>query len=313
MKYLTIILVTVTLILTSCRDDNNNPMPFSDLEIVEQVVSEYFSALNSENIEACIASFSSDAILIQDDVPRIRGKSAITSVYNFLLGSEIGQLNATFDVTKEFISTEVDGDLATVLTYSSGISTFNGLPTNQVNSELFVLRKEAAEWKIAIYLFNQPNLGLCGTGNETFLPEIERLNPNDEVEQVIADYFTALNNEDIEGSVNLFTEDARLIQDDAPRATGINEISNIYNFLFGTGLDQLNATFNLQEGFIDTQVAGNLATVLTYSTGDSTFSGFPTDQENSELFILKRVDNEWKIFIYIFNQPLPPLPPNCIE
>ena len=312
MKYLTTILVTTVLVLASCKNDDDNPTPFSDQEIVEQTVSEYFSALNSENIEACIASFSTDAILIQDDVPRVSGESAISNVYNFLLGSETGQLNATFDVATEFISTQVDGDLAAVLTYSNGTSTFNGLPANQANSELFVLRKVAAEWKIAVYLFNQPNLGLCGTGGETFLPEIGRSTPDGEIEQVIADYFTALNNEDIEGAVTLFAEDARLIQDDAPRATGINEISNTYDFLLGTGLDQLNVTFDLQAGFINTQVAGNIATVLTYSTGDSIISGFPADQENSELFVLKRIDGEWKIFIYIFNQPLPPLPPNCI-
>ena len=94
------------------------------------------------------------------------------------------------------------------------------------------------------------------------------------MEQVITDYFTALNSEDIEGSINLFSEDARLIQDDVPRATGINEISNTYNFLFGMGTDQLNATFDVQEGFINTQVEGNIATVLTYTSGTSTFSGF---------------------------------------
>ena len=311
MKYLTVILVTASLVLASCNDDDNL-MPLSDLEIVEQAISEYFSALNSEDIEACITSFSSDAILIQDDVPRVSGTNAITGTYNFLFGSGNGQLNATFDVTQEFINTQVDGNLATVLTYSNGTSTFNGVSANQANSELFVLKKEAEEWKIAVYLFNQPNLGLCATGEETFTPESGRSTPNGEVERVIADYFTALNNEDIEGSINLFTEDARLIQDDVPQATGINEISSTYNFLFGTGSDQLNATFDVQIGFIDTQIDGDIATVLTYSSGTSTILGLPADQENSELFVLKRVDGEWKIFIYIFNQPLPPLPPNCI-
>ena len=315
MRRLIAILLAATLVFASCirMDDSDDTMVLSDLDTVKKVISDYFSALNSENIEACIAPFSSDAILIQDDVPRVSGTNAITSTYNFLLGSEDGQLNATFDINEEFIDTQIDGDVATVLTYSNGTSTFNGFPVSQVNSELFVLRREAAEWKIIIYLFNQPNLGLCGTGEETFTPENGRSTPSGEVEQVITDYFTALNSEDIEGSINLFSEDARLIQDDVPRATGINEISNTYNFLFGMGTDQLNATFDVQEGFINTQVEGNIATVLTYTSGTSTFSGFPADQENSELFVLKRVGGEWKIFIYVFNQPLPPLPPNCIE
>ncbi len=313
MKYLTAILLAAALVLVSCKVDDDEAPAISCSEAVKQVISEYFIALNSEDIGACIAPFSSNAILIQDDVPRVRGTSAITSTYEFLFGSEEGELNATFDITEEFVDTQVSGGLATVLTYSQGTSTFNGFPAIQANSELFVLRKEETEWKIVVYLFNQPNLGLCGTGEETFTPESGRSTPSQEVEQVVANYFTALNNADIEGTIKLFTEDARLIQDDVPRATGIDEISNTYNFLFGTSSGELNASFDVQEGFIDTQVEADIATVLTYSSGTSTFSGFTTSQENSELFILKRVGDEWKIYIYIFNQPLPPLPPNCIQ
>ena len=102
-------------------------------------------APNSKNIEAFIAPFSLNAILVQADVPRVSGTSAITGTYNFLLGSEEVQLNATFNVAEEFINTQVDGDLATVITYSNGTSTFNGFSADQENSELFVLRREEAD------------------------------------------------------------------------------------------------------------------------------------------------------------------------
>ena len=77
--------------------------------------------------------------------------AAISGVYNFLLVSAEGQSYGAFDVTEQFINTQINGNLATVLTYSSGTSSFGP----QTNAERFTLKREEEEWKIAIYLFDR--------------------------------------------------------------------------------------------------------------------------------------------------------------
>ncbi|NQV72829.1 SgcJ/EcaC family oxidoreductase [bacterium] len=118
---------------------------------IEATLRAYGSALNASDAKAAVAAYTSDGVFMPTGGPTATGTEELLGSYTFIF-TQI-RLDVEFDIHEVV----VDGDLAYAVTSSQGQQTI--LATNstgpEANRELFVLRREGAEWKIARYMFNK--------------------------------------------------------------------------------------------------------------------------------------------------------------
>jgi uncharacterized protein (TIGR02246 family) len=114
------------------------------------------------------------------------------------------------------------------------------------------------------------------------------------IKAVVDAYAAALNGSDVQGIVDTFTDDAVLMDLDRPTTIGRERLRADYER--GLDLGQVHREFDVDEILHSCHVA----TVRTHSTGTLRIEGAgEISSEARELFVLKRVDNEWKIAQYI--------------
>ncbi|OJJ19862.1 hypothetical protein BKI52_15385 [marine bacterium AO1-C] len=152
-----IIFFFALLILTACNSDSD-PTPSAtqgtvqEQTLLQSLIKSYETALNTSDVQLAVNSFTDDGVLMQPGVPTFTGSASLVGAYEFAYA----QFN--FNITLTISEIVVDGDLAYVITSSSGTST--DLGTNETiavaNRELFVCKKVDGVWKIARYMFNQP-------------------------------------------------------------------------------------------------------------------------------------------------------------
>jgi uncharacterized protein (TIGR02246 family) len=120
---------------------------------------------------------------------------------------------------------------------------------------------------------------------------------NDEINQLLRTYQRALNEADVDLVRSVYTDDAVVIGQPFPTATGIQEIIALYaDFL--SKLD-----FNVHFDLLETELGNDLGYIRTRSHGTIVPKGQkPTGSEgNREIFIVKKVQGHWKFYRYIFN------------
>jgi uncharacterized protein (TIGR02246 family) len=113
------------------------------------------------------------------------------------------------------------------------------------------------------------------------------------IRAVVEAYAAALNGSDVQGIVDTFADDAVLMDLDRPTTVGRERLRADYER--GLGLGQVHREFHVDQILR----SGDIATVRTHSTGSLTMQGREMRSEARELFVLKRVDEEWKIAQYI--------------
>lgn len=117
---------------------------------------------------------------------------------------------------------------------------------------------------------------------------------------VISSYEKAVNAGDAATTASLYAPDAAFYPVDFPTAKGEDAILGSYNAFFDVLL--LNIKFTIDE----VTVSGDHATVCSHSEG-TRYLKPPVDQTvpeiNREVFILKKIDGEFKIQNYMFNKP----------
>jgi uncharacterized protein (TIGR02246 family) len=114
------------------------------------------------------------------------------------------------------------------------------------------------------------------------------------IRAVVEAYAAALNGSDVQGIVDTLAEDAVLMDLDRPTTVGRERLRADYER--GLGLGRVSREFHVDQILS----SGEIATVRTHSIGTLTMKG--TDEirsEARELFVLKRVDGEWKIAQYV--------------
>ena len=121
------------------------------------------------------------------------------------------------------------------------------------------------------------------------------------IEELLSTYKTSLNTSDAELSSSLYTKDGMFMPSEAPTATGTENIQKSYEFVFSQ--IQLNIEFFI-EGI---KIENNLAFATTTSKGTSLIhaNGQTVPEENRELFVFEKVNDEWKIARYMFNKMSP--------
>lgn len=120
---------------------------------------------------------------------------------------------------------------------------------------------------------------------------------NEEIKQLLQTYQRGLNDADLDLVRSVYANDAVVIGQPFPTAIGIQEIIALYaDFL--SKLD-----FNVQFELLEMELSNDLGFIRTRSHGTIVPKGQkPTGSEgNREIFIVKKIQGDWKFYRYIFN------------
>ncbi|VAW93862.1 hypothetical protein MNBD_GAMMA23-764 [hydrothermal vent metagenome] len=119
-----------------------------------------------------------------------------------------------------------------------------------------------------------------------------------DIKAVIKSYEKALNGSDIKEVVKLYAQDGVFMPSTKPTSTGHTQVASAYQYVF-KALD-LNVTFHFDE----IVRKGDLAFVRTSSDGKIKLlqKNKTIENHSRELFIMKRIKGNWKIYRYMFNE-----------
>jgi uncharacterized protein (TIGR02246 family) len=124
---------------------------------------------------------------------------------------------------------------------------------------------------------------------------------SENIKPLLRTYQDGLNEANLELVRSVYTNDAVVIGQPFPTATGMEEIIALYaDFL--SKLD-----FNVQFELLEMELKNDLGFIRTRSHGTIVPKGQkPTRSEgNREIFIVKNVQGDWKFYRYIFNSEVP--------
>ena len=124
-----------------------------------------------------------------------------------------------------------------------------------------------------------------------------------QIEAVLKGYERVLNASDVEGVLKLYTEDGVFMAQHNPSAVGIQQIEAAYTAVF-QAID-LNIEFDIIEIEV---IADDWAFARTNSAGTTTIlaTGDKVAERDQELFVLQKIDGDWKIARYSFSTTNPP-------
>ena len=120
---------------------------------------------------------------------------------------------------------------------------------------------------------------------------------NEEIENLLKTYQRGLNEANLDLVRSVYTNDAVVLGQPFPTATGIEAIIALYaDFL--SKLD-----FNVQFDLLEMELSNGLGFIRTRSHRTIVPKGQkPTGNEgNREIFIVKKIQGAWKFYRYIFN------------
>ena len=120
---------------------------------------------------------------------------------------------------------------------------------------------------------------------------------NEEIQNLIQTYQRSLNEADPDLVRTVYADDAIFIGQPFPTVAGIEQIVATYTDLFS----KLN--FNVQFDIQEIELSGDLGFVRTRSHGTIVPKGQDPEgsEGNREIFVVKRIEDEWKFYRYIFN------------
>ncbi len=125
---------------------------------------------------------------------------------------------------------------------------------------------------------------------------------NAEIEALLRDYERALNASDVDGVLKLYTEDGVFMAQHNPSAVGIKQVEAAYTAVFHA--IELDVEFDIVEVEV---IAEDWAFARTNSSGTTTINvtGDKVAEGNQELFVLRKIDGNWKIARYCFSTTNP--------
>ncbi len=123
-----------------------------------------------------------------------------------------------------------------------------------------------------------------------------------QIEAVLKTYESVLNASDVDGVVKLYTRDGVFMAQHNPSAVGIEQIEAAYTGAFQA--INLNVEFDIVEVEV---IADDWAFARTNSSGTTTINatGDKVAEGNQELFVLQKIDGDWKIARYAFSTTNP--------
>ena len=120
---------------------------------------------------------------------------------------------------------------------------------------------------------------------------------SEEIRNLIDTYKRGLNEADLGLIRAVYADDATFIGQIAPTATGIEEIAATYAYFFS----KFDA--DVQFDILEIELSGDLGFVRTGSHGTITPKGQKPEgsEANREIFVVKKIADEWKFYRYMFN------------
>jgi len=119
-----------------------------------------------------------------------------------------------------------------------------------------------------------------------------------DIKSVIKAYEKALNGSDVREVIKNYSQDGVFMPSGKPTSVGRDNVIQAYEYVF-QALD-LNVEFHIDE----IVRRGDLAFVRTTSDGKIKLldKNITIKNNSRELFIMKRMDGDWKIYRYMFNE-----------
>jgi uncharacterized protein (TIGR02246 family) len=119
-----------------------------------------------------------------------------------------------------------------------------------------------------------------------------------QIEQLIEKYVQGINQSSADALIQLFTHDGVVMAPEAPTMEGTDQLKALFNHTFST--TKLNAKIYIDE----IVVSENHAYARCHSEVKMTVAQNTLNEENRELFILRKDNGVWKIARYMFNKKL---------
>jgi uncharacterized protein (TIGR02246 family) len=293
-----IFLFAVAALFASCNDDDDNTANVQqESDAVKKLVTvSYRDALASSNPDNITDVFTADGIVMGPGSPTANGTAQLNSTYQGIFGAVALDLNFKID---EII---LGNNYAFVRSTSAGTVTVNGSGASapEENREVFIAKKENNQWKLARYIYNK--MGVLSQAASTQVIQNNAIAYNEQDNAAIRSlitntYASALNASDAAAISNAFITDGVLMAPDAPTMVGTAAIKATYESVFSSLA--LNLAFTIDEIVID----GEYGYVRSHSNGTVTIGGQQLPANYREIFIVKKVDSQWKLTWYEYNQP----------
>ncbi len=148
-------------------------------------------------------------------------------------------------------------------------------------------------------------VGASITGLSNPTPKCENNTTNDmetkdkiDIKKLLFNYRDALNASDVSKVLTLYTEDGVFMPSGAPTAIGTEQVNKAYTFVFS------NIKLSIEFFIDEIEVVGDYAFARSTSKGTTLIhaTGETIPEENREIFVLQKVDKDWKIDRYMFNK-----------
>jgi uncharacterized protein (TIGR02246 family) len=118
---------------------------------IESLLHAYGDALNAASVPQVLALYMPDGVFMPTDAPSASGLAQVEQSYAGIFQQ------IRLHIQLHILEIVVSGDYAFASTTSAGTTLIhaNGQTVAEENRELFVLQRQAGEWKIARYMFNK--------------------------------------------------------------------------------------------------------------------------------------------------------------
>jgi len=137
---------------TSINQISNKKMETKDKEQIKETIKIYFNALNNSNAQTAVEQYTNDGVFMPKEAPTSVGKEQLKEAYKHVFNT-LGFINMGYTIDE----LSIEADVAIVRTSSLGnmkILANDVVIEGATHRELFVMKKENSQWKIARYMFN---------------------------------------------------------------------------------------------------------------------------------------------------------------
>lgn len=123
----------------------------SDTTQITTLLTSYATALSSRDVSLAVSLYTSDGVIMPPHFPPSCGSQALTESYARIFSSV--HLNIAFSVD-EVVVTSPGWGFARTTARGTKKMLASGEEEEHANQELFVVKKEDGEWRIARYAFS---------------------------------------------------------------------------------------------------------------------------------------------------------------
>lgn len=269
----TAVLLLLSLIVTGTYADLRSE--------IEDANARFTEAFNRQDAEAVSQFYTEDCSMMPAGSDVVQGKADVKKVINSFFQTDVGSVVIKID--------EVGPSDATDTLYERSHYTFFDMKGNIIDKgkHVVVWKKVTGEWRLHIDIFNSNINPAQKSGEDALKEEIVALNKQYTEEWV---------EQDAEGVASFYTCDAKSMGPGMDVIHGKEAITDFLKVLFGMGV----ARIDLDTKDISTMGASEdtLYEKGYYTLSDAKGGVF---DYGKYIYLWKRVDGQWKIYVDIFN------------